>query len=270
MWFGCSSLMAIFAMGWRWFVEEHHRAIHLLPQHVTGRAGHIFMSALQCEQSCVVVEERGTPLVRVVTRRAIAASGAELIRMWVFVTIAAIDGRFREVNMHHRALQIGRTVALGARHSAMRTHQRKARVRMIEPRHIAPCLGGVTRLAAEDATARAVPSHTLRELAPVYVLVAGCAAQIREVIERYLCTGSRLVAFVTRHCCMTSSERKWALLVHGQREGGCLERGFVVALLAAVVPRRAGKLPFVLILVAVHASRKCQLEAGLLASRDMA
>lgn len=249
--------MAIFATGWRWLVEEHHGAIHLLPQHVTGRAGHILMPALQCKRGCVVVEERRPPLVRVVTCRAVAGPGAELIGMRILVTIAAIDGRFRKIYMHHRTLQIGRTMALGACHSAMRTYKRKARIRMIELCHIAPCPGGVTRLAAEDATARVGPGHTLRKLAPVHVLVTGCAAQIREVIRRHVCTGSRLVAFITSNGRVTPGKREFTSLVRSKRVGCCLERGSVVALLAAVVPRRASKLPFVLILVAVYASREC-------------
>jgi hypothetical protein len=49
----------------------------------------------------------------------------------------------------------------------------------------------------------------------------------------------------------------------------CLEGASVVALLAAVPPWYAGKLPMVLIFVAVHALRKFDLVAGRLACRLM-
>jgi len=94
----------------------------------------------------------------------------------------------------------------------------------------------------------------------VHVLVAGCATKLIEVVRYYLCTGQRLVALVAFHRHVAARKRKCGLLVFGKREVCRLKCGPVVALLAPVSPRLAGKLTFMLVLMTVDASSELDFE----------
>jgi len=76
-----------------------------------------------------------------------------------------------------------------------------------------------------------------------------------------LIAGDRLVS---------AGERKRRLLVHGERVVRGLPGGSGMALLATVLPRIAGKLALVFILVAIDAECKLDFETSVIASGNMA
>jgi len=140
--------VAVFAGRGCWSVEEHRVSIDLFPERVACGAGHFFMTTLQRKLCLVVIEERGTPLVAVVTSGAIACACAELSRMWVFVAFYAGSRGIGELNMHHVEFHVWRLVAIGTGHRAMGTNERKMRSRVVEFGEVFPLPCGVTR----DAT----------------------------------------------------------------------------------------------------------------------
>src|ERR1700694_376416 len=93
----------------------------------------------------------------------------------------------------------------------------------------------------------------------VDVLVAACATELREVIERNRVGRRRLVAIVACHRNVTAGKREAALLVPFDGEVRYFPLVAVVALLAAVAPRVGSELPLVLILVAIQAGCKLEL-----------
>lgn len=124
--------VAGFAVFRRRLVEQNHGSLSEAVVCVAGGAGHIFMSAFQGETSLFVIEERGAPLVRVVAGLALTGLCAELIGVRVFMTIAAMDGGFRELDVQHGPLQIGWPVAGRTLGRAMRASERKASCVMVE------------------------------------------------------------------------------------------------------------------------------------------
>ena len=74
---------------WRRFIKQNRNTINRPLQRVAIFARNFLVGASQGEGRLLVIEERGLPLVRVMARRAIAASRAELIGMRVLVTILA-------------------------------------------------------------------------------------------------------------------------------------------------------------------------------------
>lgn len=104
----------------------------------------------------------------------------------------------------------------------------------------------------------------------VDILVTRCAAQFFEVIRDYLRASHLFVALEAWHRDVTSVQYEVGLLVHREREACDLEGCSVMALLAAVAPGRCGKLPFVLILVAIHAERIFDLEPRVFSRRNVA
>ena len=141
--------MAVFAGRGCWSVEEHRVSIDLFPERVACGAGHFFMTTLQRKLCLVVIEERGTPLVAVVTSGAITCASAELSRMWVFVAFYAGLRGIGELNMHHVEFHVRRLVAIGTGHRTMRTNERKMCSRVVEFRKVFPLTCGVTSDASE-------------------------------------------------------------------------------------------------------------------------
>lgn len=127
----------------------------------------------------------------------------------------------------------------------------------------------MARFAFEGLAGGIERCHAARELPLVDVFVTGCAGELTEMVGYYLCTGHRLVACVALYRQVTPRERKRRFLVICQREACGLEGGSIVALLTAVAPWLACKLAFVLVLVAIHASRELDFEFRRRASRHM-
>lgn len=128
----------------------------------------------------------------------------------------------------------------------------------------------VANLASERFARGAERRHSISELVFVHIFVAGCAAQLIEMVRYYFCTGHRLVAFVAGHGQMTA--RKWEsrILMLPEREARCLECCPVVALLAAIPPWVTRELTLMFIAVAVNAGREVDFEFGCRARRHVA
>lgn len=228
------------------------------------------MSTFEGKYGLVVIEQRGLPLVRVVASGTVCRPFAELIGMWVFMTIPAIDGRFRELYVRHSELKIRRAMALTACHCSMRSNQREPCTVMIELRDILPLSGCVAGLASQRPAIGSTSCHLLRKLPFVDVFVATGAAEIGKMIWRYFRTGQRLVTVIAGHCLVSAGEGEAGFLMLGKRVTGGLERSAVVAVFTLVVPRSSCKLAIVLILVAIEALREAQLEARVFACGDVA
>ena len=115
-------------------VEQNHRSLNEAVIGVAGGAGDILMSAFEREAGLLVIEKRGPPLVGVVACFTLAGLFRELIGVGILMAIAAMDGGFRELDVQHGPLKIGRPVAGGALSGAMRAGERKTRGVMIELR----------------------------------------------------------------------------------------------------------------------------------------
>lgn len=135
------------------------------------------------------------------------------------MTIAAIDGGFREVDMPHVQLHGGRLVAVDAGNGAMQAQERELCLSMIEPGQIFPLARGVASLATERFTGRIEHCHSLRKLPLMHIFMAGCAIETSEMIRRYFRTGHRLVAVIAGHRSMAAGEWEARLLVLGQCVG---------------------------------------------------
>ena len=186
------------------------------------------------------------------------------------MALAAGQGRLGEIHMEHGALQVGRLMAIGTLHCAMRAYERELGRRVIEPRHVFPFLGGVARFASERSALGILSGHALGKFAVVDVFVTRRAAELREMVKGLGVGGRRFVAIVAGHRDVTAGEREVALLVLVDGIVGHLPGIAVVTLLAAVLPWIAGELSFVLVLVAVGAERELQFVFCFLTCRHVA
>lgn len=104
----------------------------------------------------------------------------------------------------------------------------------------------------------------------MHVFMTCGTGDLREVINRRRGSALRLVAFIAGNCDMTARQRIARFLMHRQGIAGGLEGRAFVALLAPVIPRRAGKLSLMLVLVAFNAGIKFDLEPCRISCRNMA
>lgn len=204
------------------------------------------------------------------TFRAIVGPRGELVGMRVLMTIAAIDGRFGEVNMPHAQLHRRRLVAVDTGYGAMCSFEWEVSLCVIKACQIVPLAGRMASLAAESLSRSIMCRHTLRELASMHIFVAGRAVEVGEVIRRYFRTGHGLVAVIAGHRDMASGKWEAGLLVLGECVVCRLKGRPCMALLASVPPRRARKLPLVFIGVAIHALRELDFELRILARGHVA
>ena len=128
-------------------VEENILPVDGARLGVTRRALHVLMSSLERKVRAVMIEERRTPLVRVVARRAVIGPCGELVAMRVLVALGAGRRRALELHMHHAPFQVRRSMAFDACHGSMGAGQRKSCCCVIELRNILPFFRGVTYLA---------------------------------------------------------------------------------------------------------------------------
>ena len=99
-------------------------------------------------------------------------------------------------------------MAVDTGHCAMRPQQRKVGLRVIETRKILPLPRRMTCLATDGFIGCIAHCHPLRELASMYVLMAGSAIEVNEMVGRYFCTRHRLVALIASHCLMAAGQRE--------------------------------------------------------------
>ena len=143
------------------------------------------MTAFQRKACLLVVEQRWLPLMRVVAALALLRLRAELPGVRIFVAAIALRCRICEAHMEHRTFHIGRPVALRAAHGAVRSHQREARLVVIEPAQVVPVASGVARLASRRSAAAGARRHTIAELSPMHIVVTRGASKRRKVERRH-------------------------------------------------------------------------------------
>jgi len=100
-------------------VEEHGVSADEFLERMTRRTCNVFVPSLERKSRLVVVEMRRLPLDRIMATCAVGSACSELVSMRVLMTIAAIDGGFREVHMPQIQLQIWRFMAVRTCNSAV-------------------------------------------------------------------------------------------------------------------------------------------------------
>jgi hypothetical protein len=95
--------------------------------------------------------------------------------------------------------------------------------------------------------------------------MTGCACSLIEVVQRYFCTECGFVTFGAGNGFMSSRKREDGLLVFCKSVVRRFECCSVVASLAAIVRGWIRKLPLMLIVMAIDATGKLDLEARILA-----
>ena len=101
------------------FVEEHRVSADDFLERMTRGTCNVFVPSLERKSRLVVVEKRRLPLDRIMATCAVGSACAELVSMRILMTIAAIDGGFREVHMPQIQLEMRRFVAVRTCHSAV-------------------------------------------------------------------------------------------------------------------------------------------------------
>ena len=251
-------------------VKQHQFAVYGLFENVAGRAGHLLMAALERERGLLVIEERGLPFAAVVAASAVCGAYGELIGMRVFMAFSA---RFRgsgKLDMYHRKFHVWRLMAVDAGRRSMRSFERKLRIRVVEFFQISPAACGVTCLTSERLARCVKLRHPLGKLPLMHIFVATGATELLEVVRHQLLANGRLVALVAGHSPMPARQWPTRLLVRRQRVARALEGGPSVALFAAIEPGRGGKLPLMLVPMAIHAALELDLVAGCLPRRSVA
>ena len=104
----------------RWFIEQHQIAADVFVERMARPAANFLMPAFQWKPRPIVIEKRWLPLITIVAIRAGIHPRSKLIGVWVLVTIAAIDGGFREVHVTHIEFHRGRFVAIDTCNAAVR------------------------------------------------------------------------------------------------------------------------------------------------------
>ncbi len=274
--------MAVFAVFWRWLIEQHLLAIHVAEELVAVPAAHIQVPALQGEGRLFMVEQRGFPLGRVVALYAGSnpIGLGELASVNVGMAVLALGRRLGEVGLDELGAEVRRLVAVDAGHRLMRAREDESRPVVIEAGDVLPVLGCVAGFAANGRTIAAQRLHALGELVVVRILMAGGAGIVLKVEDRSRVIAGRtpgirnfvlhrnrgrqqhglrkrrgrLMAITADDCQVPSSERETCLLVLSKGERGGLETVDRMALLAPIQPRRRGKLRLVLVMMAVQAA----------------
>ncbi len=127
-------------------------------------------------------------------------------------------------------------------------------------------------LASGGVAVGALRDHSGAKLAAVRILMAGRAGTILKfVLDWFSCPGQRRhVALSARNRHVGPGERETGLLVASQCKHRRLESSNVVAILAAILVRRRGKLALVNILMTALARCLGDLVDGVLALGDVA
>jgi hypothetical protein len=143
-----------------------------------------------------------------VAANAIIRPLAKLIRVRILVTIAAAFGRFCEVDMAHRHLEIRRLVTVRAINGAMRSDQREVRAFVMEFREVLPDLRRMACLATQFGAFGSVGRHAFCKFSFMYVVMTRCAGQLAEMEGDHICSGRGLVTFIARNGNMAACELK--------------------------------------------------------------
>lgn len=134
---------------WSGLVEDDFLTLYELNLLVTLSAGDVAMGSLQREHRLFMIEERRSPLGRVV---ALGAPGhlvgsRELRGVGILVAIFALFGCLAEVDVFQCHLEVRRTMAFGTARCAVSPGQREASAGVIERGNFLPGFGRVAQLA---------------------------------------------------------------------------------------------------------------------------
>lgn len=179
--------MAVFAVLWRWLVEQYLFAVDVPEELVAVSTAHVLMGTGQGELGPpLVVEQRRFPLGGIVTVR---AGGnpfglGELAGVDVGMAVLTLGGSFGKVGFDQLGAQVRRLVAIDASHGFVGTGEGELRPVVIEASHVFPVLGGVAGLAADRCTVATQSLHAVGKLVVVRILVAGGAGIVLEVKYR--------------------------------------------------------------------------------------
>lgn len=190
--------------------------------------------------------------------------------MRVFVARGTFPRGALELNLERAGQGL---MALVAGHGAVRAEKGKSCSRVIEAADLAPRARVVASLASKCSAVRPPLRHPFAKLPMVRILMAGCAGLVGEVKWQHLIGAmheGRCVTLNAGHRGMSACQREFRLLVQGNREKRALKALHVVAVLAAIIVWRTGKLPVVHVLVAVGATGELHLVNGVLPGGNVA
>ena len=133
----------------------------------------------------LVIEEGRLPFRRIVAigaRRDPVPIG-ELRAMDVLMTFfTLLRGRF-EIHVHHSGFQVRRLMAVYASGAAMRPHQRKTGLRMIEFLQVFPRTSRMAGFAASLCAIGAPLQHSILELPLMRIGVTDCARTVLKAVQ---------------------------------------------------------------------------------------
>lgn len=144
---------------------------------------------------------------------------------------------------------------------------------MIEATDLSPGLDVVASFAAQRASIRAPSCHLVAEFSLVRVRVAGGTAPILKVERQNLVRSPaqpNLVAIGAGNCRMRSLQREPRVAMLCNRIAGAMPIPDVVAVFAAILVARRGKLTVVRILMAIQTGSELHLVNRVFPGRSMA
>lgn len=265
--------MTIGTIFWRGFVKQNQFALNLALQGMALCAAHICVRPCQRELSAlIVVERRGRPALihMAISTFCDSVLGNKLATVRIRMTSFAIRRRSLELNFVGTR---GRFVTFVTSDRAMSSDQGKFRFRMIEASNVDPGFGVVTRFAAQRSSIGALQRHAVLELALMGIGVAGRASAVREMERQNLVCSSAEAGFVTLRTSdghVSPGKSEVCVLVLGNRKCRAMKVLYGVAVFAAILVGRGGKLFVVRILMAIRASRELHFVDGVFARRRMA
>lgn len=258
----------------RRLIEQNGLSRHHFGQLVALDAAYILMRPAQREcSSLLVVEKRRLPLHAVVALGTARNVGyGELFPVDVLMTVLALCRCGLEVHVDQLGLKIWRFVAVHARRRAVRTQQHEVRLGVVEARKLFPRLRGMTGFASRHGTIGPRLLHAISKLTFMRIAVATGAVEVAPVIHRRfrleLCRF--FVAVGAGYRDVAAGQNEAGLLVLRQAEGGRLVGLQIVAAVTCVEVGCCGKLPRMLIGVAVHTALELDFEKGVLAFGNVA
>jgi len=249
------------ALAGRVLVNHHILVCHQPHLGMTFATGNVGMTTCQSEVGPgVVVERRRCPPLNSV---AVSAMGLPILGD----ELPVVRIQMARLALHRRAFESGFVVCRGlvairARDRPMSSQQLEFCFGVIESADFAPSFHVVASLAPKGRSIRALPGHLPIELAMMGILVARGATLVLEM-ERQDFIGSttepNLVAIRAGNRRVRALQWEVRVAVLGDCEGGPMEVGHRMAILAAILVGSGGELIVVGIFMAIAASREFHL-----------
>ena len=265
--------MTIRAIFRRRFVEQNRFALNLALQGMAHGAAHICVRPCQRELSAfIVVKRRGRPALvhMAIPTFCDSVLGRKLAAVRIRMAGFAILRRSLELNLVRTG---GHLVAFVTCGRAMRSQQCKFCFRMVEASNVDPGSGAVAGFAAQGGSIGALLRHALLEFSLVGIHVAGGARPVLEMERQNLVRSSGKAGFVALRAGdghVSPGQHKAGVLVLGNGERRAMKVLYGVAILAAVLVRRGGKLLVMRILMAIRAGRELHFVDRVFSGRRVA